>query len=90
MLVEGVGDITKSDVAIAGVSDAWIIGFNVAANFQAQEDARGRGIKIGYYSVVYEILEEMEEHMQEVLSPTPEGEFVGRATIKVLFWPERM
>ena len=61
VLHSGVGDITKSDVAIAGVSNAWVIGFNVAANFQAMEEARIRGIELSYYSIVYECLEEMEE-----------------------------
>lgn len=85
VLQSGVGDVTKSDVAIAGVSNAWVIGFNVAANFQAMEEARIRGIEIGYYSIVYECLEEMEKRMQKVLSPTPDGELVGKAEVKAIF-----
>ena len=41
--------------------------------------------QIGYYSIVYDILAEMESRMQEVLSPTPEGELVGRAEVKMVF-----
>jgi len=85
VLSAGVGDITKSDVAIAGVSDAWVVGFNVAANFAAMEDARVRGLTLGYYNVVYEAMEEMERRMQKVLSPVPEGVLVGKAEVKEVF-----
>lgn len=85
VLPSGVGEVTKSDVSIAAVSNAWVIAFNVAANYQAQEEARLRDIEIGYYSIVYEVLEEVEVRMQEVLSPTPEGEYVGKAEIKAIF-----
>jgi len=85
VLQTGIGDVTISDMAIAAVSDAWVIAFNVAANTQAMEEARTRNIEIGYYSVVYEVLEEMEGRMQEVLSPTPDGEYVGKAEVKMLF-----
>jgi len=46
VLFAGVGDITQSDVALAGVSNAWVIGFNVAASYQAMEDARTRGLEV--------------------------------------------
>jgi translation initiation factor IF-2 len=46
VLFAGVGDISQSDVALAGVSGAWVIGFNVAATFQAMEDARARGLEV--------------------------------------------
>ena len=85
VLFSGVGDISKSDVAIAGVSNAWVVGFNVAADFAAMEDARVRGLELSYYSVVYECMEEMERRLGKTLSPTPEGELVGRAEIKEVF-----
>lgn len=46
VLFAGVGDVSQSDVALAGVSGAWVIGFNVAATFQAMEDARVRGLEV--------------------------------------------
>jgi translation initiation factor IF-2 len=46
VLFAGVGDVSQSDVALAGVSGAWVIGFNVAATFQAMEDARARGLEV--------------------------------------------
>lgn len=85
VLQSGIGDVTKSDVSIAAVSNAWVIAFNVAANMQAMDEARTRDIEIGYYSVVYDMLEEMEGRMQEVLSPTPDGEYVGKAEVKMMF-----
>jgi len=85
VLFAGVGDVSQSDVALAGVSGAWVIGFNVAATFQAMEDARVRGLELGYYNVVYDVLDEMERRMEKVLSPTPDGELVGKATVKEIF-----
>ena len=85
VLAEGVGEVTRNDVAVAAVSGAKILAFNVGANFAAQEDARRAHAEIGYYSVVYEVLEEIEAKMQDVLSPTPDGELVGKAEIRQIF-----
>ena len=85
VLAEGVGEVTRNDVAVAAVSGAKILAFNVGANFAAQEDARRAHAEIGYYSVVYEVLEEIEAKMQDVLSPTPDGELVGTAVVKQCF-----
>ncbi len=55
VLVSDVGDVTKSDVAIASVTpDTTILAFNVAASFDAMEDARAMNIPIEYYNVVYD------------------------------------
>lgn len=85
VLLSGVGDVTQSDLAIADVSNAWTIAFNVATIYQAQEDARNKNLEIGYYSVVYDVLDEMEVRMKEVLSPTPEGDYTGKAEVKAIF-----
>ena len=81
----GVGDVTSSDVAIAAASKAKIIAFNVAAGMTAMDEARSQNIDIGYYSVVYDLLDEMEATIQKTLSPPPPGELVGRANIKKVF-----
>ena len=57
MLSAGTGDVTKSDIAIAGVANALVICFNVAANHQATEEARRDGIEITYSNVVYDVLD---------------------------------
>ncbi len=81
----GVGDVTSSDVAIAAAAKAKIIAFNVAAGMSAMDEARSQNIEIGYYNVVYDLLDEMEATIQKTLSPPPPGELVGRASIKKVF-----
>jgi len=85
VLAAAAGEVTKSDVALASVSDALVVAFNVAANFQAQEEARERGIDITYASIVYDVLDDLEARIQEVLSPTPDGEYAGKARVKQVF-----
>ena len=86
VLVSEAGEVSKSDVAIASVTPGTtILAFNVAASFAAMEDARNGGINIEYYNIVYDAIESVESRMQEVLSPTPEGDYVGAATVQEVF-----
>jgi len=86
VLVAEAGDVTKSDIAIASVTpDTTVIAFNCAANMAAMDDARIMGVPIGYYSIVYDAIDSVESRMQEVLSPTPEGEYVGAAKVQEVF-----
>jgi translation initiation factor IF-2 len=86
VLVSEAGEVSKSDVAIASVtSDTTIIAFNVAANYAAGEDAREKNIPIEYYSIIYDAIESVHCRMQEVLSPTPQGEYVGEVIVQEVF-----
>ncbi|KAL3789704.1 hypothetical protein ACHAWO_001052, partial [Cyclotella atomus] len=86
VLISENGDVTKSDVAVASVTPGTtIIAFNIGANQAAMDDARALGVPIEYYSVVYDAIESVESRMQEVLSPTPEGEYVGAAVVQEVF-----
>lgn len=86
VVVADVGEVTKTDVSIATVTPGTtIIAFNTASTFAAMEDARQLNIPIEYYSIVYDAIESVENRMQEVLSPTPEGEYVGSALIQEVF-----
>lgn len=86
VLVAEAGDVTKTDIAIASVTpDTTVIAFNCAANMAAMDDARVMGVPIGYYSIVYDAIDSVESRMQEVLSPTPEGEYVGSAVVQEVF-----
>merc|ERR1711997_1292239 len=51
----------------------------------AQDDARNLGIPIEYYSVIYDAIDSIQSRMQEVLSPTPSGEYVGSALVQEVF-----
>ena len=81
----GVGDVTSSDVAVAAASKAKIIAFNVAAGFNAMDDARASNVEIGYYNVVYDLLDEIEARIKTTLAPPPPGTLIGRAEIKKVF-----
>jgi len=86
VLVSEAGEVTKSDVAIASVTpETTIIAFSCAASFAAMEDARAMDIPIQYYSIIYDAIESVESRMQEVLSPTPEGEYTGSAVVQQVF-----
>jgi translation initiation factor IF-2 len=86
VLISEAGEVSKSDIAVASVTPSTtVIAFNVAANFAAQEDARVLGIPIQYYNIIYDAIESVESRMQEVLSPTPEGEYVGSAVVQEVF-----
>jgi len=87
VLVQEAGDVSKSDIAIASVTPGTtVIAFNCAANMAAMDDARTLNIlPIEYYSVVYDAIESVECRMQEILSPTPDGEYVGKALVQEVF-----
>jgi translation initiation factor IF-2 len=86
VIIADVGEITKTDVSIATVTPGTtIIAFNTAATFAAMEDARQLSIPIEYYNIVYDAIGSVEMRMQEVLSPTPEGEYVGSALVQEVF-----
>jgi translation initiation factor IF-2 len=85
VLTAGVGELVKSDIAIAGVSNAYVIAFNTAANNQAIDDARRAEIDIGYFNVVYDVLDTVQAKLDDIRSPTPDGVYVGKAEVKVIF-----
>ena len=81
----GVGGITESDVALAGASKAVIVGFNVRANAQAKQAADAQGIEIRYYSIIYDLVDDVKAAMSGLLAPTVRENFLGYATIKQVF-----
>lgn len=86
VLVSEAGEVTKSDIAIASVTeDTTVLAFNVAASYAAMEDARMANVPIEYFNIIYDAIESVESRMQEVLSPTPEGEYVGSAVVQEVF-----
>ena len=87
VIYSGVGDLTKSDIAVASVQGAFVVAFNVGSNAAAMDEERrlSGAVRTNYYSVVYDVLEEIEGKLQKVLSPTPDGELVGTAVVKQCF-----
>ena len=80
-----VGGISESDITLASASNAMIIGFNVRANPQARELARTNGVDIRYYSIIYNVIDDMKAALTGLLSPDLKEEFLGNAEIKEVF-----
>ncbi len=81
----GVGAITESDVTLAQASKAVILGFNVRANAPARELAKRAGIEIRYYSIIYELLDEVKGLLSGMLAPEAKEVVLGRAEIREVF-----
>ena len=85
ILHSGVGGITETDISLAAASKAVVIGFNVRANTQARELAKSEGIELRYYSVIYDLVDDVKAAMSGLLKPEVKEEFIGRADIKEVF-----
>jgi translation initiation factor IF-2 len=81
----GVGAITESDVNLATVDNAIIIGFNVRPDNKAKERADREGVDIRFYSVIYAALEDIEQALKGMLKPEYEEVQTGTAEVRELF-----
>jgi len=86
----GVGGINESDVTLAEASRAILIGFNVRADASARRTVADAGIDMRYYSVIYEVIDDVRSAMQGLLSPELREEIVGLAEVKDVFRSSRM
>jgi translation initiation factor IF-2 len=80
-----VGAINESDIVLADVSNAVIIGFNVRPNAIITEKAKEAGVEIKLYDVIYKATEDIEKAMKGMLEPTFEEVVLGHAEIRELF-----
>ncbi|MCH2326225.1 MAG: translation initiation factor IF-2 [Rhodospirillales bacterium] len=85
VLHSAVGGITESDVTLSKASGALIIGFNVRANPQAREMARRENIEIRYYSVIYDLIDDLKKALSGMLAPTIKENLLGYAEIREVF-----
>ncbi|NIZ00848.1 translation initiation factor IF-2 [Thalassospira lucentensis] len=85
VLHSGVGGINESDVTLARASNALIIGFNVRANQQAREQSRRDNVDIRYYSIIYDVADDIKKMLSGMLSPEVREKFLGYAEIRDLF-----
>ena len=81
----GVGAITESDVNLATVDNAIIIGFNVRPDNKAKERADREGVDVRFYSVIYAALEDIEQALKGMLKPEYEEVETGTAEVRELF-----
>ncbi|HWZ69333.1 MAG TPA: translation initiation factor IF-2, partial [Stellaceae bacterium] len=85
VLHAAVGGINESDVILAKASAAFIIGFNVRANPQARDLARRDGVEVRYYSIIYDLIDDMRGALSGLLAPTLRERFLGNASIRDVF-----
>jgi len=85
VLDAAVGSITESDVTLAKASSAMIVGFNVRANAQAREMAKRDAVEIRYYSIIYNVIDDVKQALSGMLAPTLREKFLGNAQILQVF-----
>ncbi len=85
VLHHGVGAITESDIGLAEASGAPVIGFNVRANASARNSANQKGVEIRYYSVIYDLVDDVKAAASGLLSAEVRENFIGYAEIREVF-----
>ncbi len=81
----GVGGITETDASLAAASNAIIVGFNVRADASARKMIESEDIDLRYYSVIYELLDEVKQAMTGMLAPEFKQEIIGLAQVRDVF-----
>jgi translation initiation factor IF-2 len=85
VLHAGVGGINESDVTLSTASEGFVIGFNVRASKQAREMAAQNGVEIRYYSIIYELLDDIRASLSSMLAPSIRETQIGNAAIREVF-----
>ncbi|KOE57719.1 translation initiation factor IF-2 [Aggregatibacter actinomycetemcomitans] len=81
----GVGGITETDATLAAASNAIIVGFNVRADGSARRIIESENIDLRYYSIIYELLNEIKAAMSGMLQPEFKQEIIGLAEVRDVF-----
>ena len=81
----GVGGIAETDANLAVTASALMVGFNVRADAQARQVMEREGIELRYYSIIYEIIDDVKQAMGGLLSPEYREEIVGTAEVRDVF-----
>jgi len=85
VLHSGVGAITESDIGLAEASGSPVLGFNVRANAPARNSANQKGVEIRYYSVIYDLVDDVKAAASGLLGAEIREKFIGYAQIKEVF-----
>lgn len=86
----GVGAISESDIRLAGAANASVYGFNVRADGKARKAVQLESVPLHYYSVIYELVEEIKRVMQGAAEPHAREIIVGLAVVKDVFHSSRL
>lgn len=82
---QATGGVNESDISLANVSNAIIIGFNVRANNAAKAMAEDKNVEIRYYSVIYNVVDELKAMLSGLLDPERSEKYLGKAEIRQVF-----
>ncbi len=85
ILHAAVGGVTETDISLAAASGGLIMGFNVRANPQARDQAKRDGVELRYYSVIYDVVDDVKDLLSGKLQPKREETSLGRAEIREVF-----
>ncbi len=85
ILHSAVGPISESDISLAKASNALIVGFNVRAIPQARDMARRDGVEIKYYSIIYDVADDVKKGLEGMLSPELKEKILGYAEIREVY-----
>jgi len=85
VLLQGVGQSTESDIQLARASDAVIVGFNVRATSQARALATRDGVDIRYFSIIYQVADDIEKMVRGKVAPKAREHFLGYAEVRKVF-----
>ena len=81
----GIGTVTESDISLAQASNAIIIGFNVIPSNSIKDSAKNVGVELRTYTIIYKLVEEMEQAMKGMLDPEYEEKVTGNAEVRKMF-----
>jgi translation initiation factor IF-2 len=85
VISSGVGGITESDVMLASASNARIVAFNVRADAAARTAIKDNGVSIQYYSIIYEVIDDVRAALSGMLQPEVRDQIVGLAQVRDVF-----
>jgi translation initiation factor IF-2 len=85
VLLSSVGQITESDIQLAKASNGVIVAFNVRATSQARDMAQRDGVDIRYYSIIYDVADDIEKLVRGKVAPKARENFLGYAEIRKVF-----
>ena len=85
IISSGVGGINETDISLAAASDAIVIGFNVRADASARRAAAERGVELNYYSIIYELIDEVTKALTGMLKAEYREQIIGMAKVQEVF-----
>jgi len=85
IVASGVGGLTESDANLAVTSDAILLGFNIRADAAARRIVEEKGLDLRYYSVIYELIDDVKKALSGLLSPEVTEEIIGLAAVREVF-----